>query len=584
MTHQIHVPKKVIKPEDFTVEDIRSLGKDDFLAWALSSGVKVDSNTLEFDNHRYLIPIYADHSTHIVWQKAAQLGATIYMLLRVLWWLEHHQGRKAGLYFPTSEGVQNLSSDRLVPIINSAPSIAKIYNADSKQNLRRIGESSFYLYHLGGVASKDSVPLDFVAFDEVRLSNPKDIDQALHRISHSPYKYKVFMSTAGLPGLDIAQRYERGRQLVWRSSCGCTEGCDLASSFPQCMITDDPRRPNDVYLRCPDCGWEIKDPQNGRYVPENPGADFNSYRVSQLVSKFRTPKEIWQEYLDTTNMEEFYNAALGLPYLDEANQGVSLSHLKTCINPSIRWMKDESKESRKETRTAMGIDQGGAYLMAVILDINPDGTKKRVRHVEIVEQNNPRYYDEDGKQQSPFVRAHELMEEFNVGLCVVDMMPNFNDALKFAQAFPGRVYLGHYQRDGKDVVRWADRVKANMTIAKAGPMLKFKYVAQLGRYPAISFALGEWAENNVEIPPLDGLVQMCRSEIEKGRLMAESPGERLLNHLARAIKRWKETDAETGSGRWEWRYAGGDPHLLHAFSYANVALERLRRKTKVSFM
>lgn len=569
--------------EDISIDDLKALSNDSFLLWCLTSGAKVDNNVIEFDTHRYLIPIYMDNSPHIVWQKAAQLGATVYMLLRTLWWLEKHQGRKAGLYFPTNDGVQNLSKDRLVPLIDSCPSIKAISPDSGKLNLRHVGTSSFYLYHLGGVASKDSVPLDFLCFDEVRLCDAKDIDQALHRVSHSPYKFKTFMSTAGLPDNDINRRYQLGNQAVWHSFCGCPDGCDLARSFPACIITDDPKRPGQIYLRCPKCRWEIKDPQNGRYIRQNPSSDIPSYHVSQLVSKYRTPKEIWFEFTNTTNIEEFYNATLGVPYIDSANRGVTPTQLESCINPELSWMKDERIRDQ-EVKTAMGVDQGGAYNMVVIADVDPDGNKKRVRHVEIIEQLNPEYY-EDGNPVSPFNRLYKLMNDFNVGLCVIDMMPNYNEALKFAQAFPGRVFLAYYKREGKEVVQWGDRGKHKETVRKAGPLLKFKYQCAIGRFPSLSFSLGEWAEGNVQIPALDGIRQIARSEDHetRGQLRPESPARRLFSHLPRLIKRWTEIDAEVGSGRWEWVYAGGDPHLAHAWNYCNIALERLRRKVLFTF-
>ena len=222
--------------------------------------------------------------------------------------------------------------------------------------------------------------------------------------------------------------------------------------------------------------------------------------------------------------------------------------------------------------------------MAVISDIRPDGTKKRIRHVEIIEQHNPEYF-RDGGEASPFVRLGELMEEYNVQMCVVDLMPNYNEALKFAQTFPGRVYLATYG-EGTDVAQWHDRGRVKETIRKSGPLLKFRYQVTIGRFVALSFALGEWSDGNVEIPPLDGIRQMARSEAQdsKNQLLPESPARRLFSHLPRLIRRWKETDVETGAGKWQWIYAGGDPHLAHAFSYCNVALERLRRTAVFDFM
>lgn len=579
MTHPlIHIPPKNFKPEDMKFDDLRHMSKDSFPMWCMTSGIMMDHNPIDFDTHRYLLPIYADNNIEIVWQKAAQLGATSYMLLKILWWLLNHQGRKACIYFPTKEGVENLSSDRVTPLIASCPEIAAIAREGDKLGLRKIGQSSFYLYHLGGVASKDSVPLDFIAFDEVRLCRAQDIDQAQERVSHSQYKNKIFMSTSGMPSSDIAARFEMGTQHVWKSNCNCVDGCDLARTFPECMITDDPKRPNKVYLRCPKCRWEIVDPQNGRYVPMNPGADVNSYHVSQLASKYITPAEVWKSFKTTTHMQEFYNAKLGLPYIDEQNIGVTKGMLDAAVREDLNWRKPGNKS--EPTRTCMGIDQGGGYCYVVIADISPDGTKKRIRHLEIIEQSNPAYHKQD-KEVSPFVRCAELMDQYNVGICVCDMMPNYNEALAFAKQFIGRIFLAWYQKDAKDAIAWNDKNKVKQTMMKAGT-LKFKYTVALSRFLSMSFSLGEWKSGDVVIPPTHKLVQMCRDE-KTNILGPESPGERFFNMMPRLVKKFHPTNEETGEGRWDWVFAGGDPHFAHAWNYCTVGLERLRRAPIYSF-
>lgn len=564
---KIYIPSKQIKPEDITIDTLQSLGSDSFAMWTQTTGVEVDSNPVDFHEHRYLLPIYLDNSNYIVWQKAAQLGATVYMLLRILWWLSKNQGRKAGLYFPTKEGADNLSSDRLDPIIDSCPPISRLHDKGSKLSLRKFGKSSFYIYHLGGVASKDSVPLDLIAFDEVRLCSPKDVDQALERISHSKHKYRMFISTCGLPNTDINARFLGGTQHIWMSKCNCSDGIDLARTFPACVV-DDPKR--GLHLRCPKCGWQIKDPQNGRYVSHNPGADYHSYRVSQLASKFISLQEIWDFYKRTTNMQEFYNAKLGIPYIDEENRGVGKDELEACVNPSLSW-------SETSGQTAMGVDQGGGYVMAVIADFNKDRTKKRIRHIEIIERNNPQYY-QNGKQCSPFVRLRELMKEYKVGICVVDGMPNYDEALAFAQDFPGKVYTGWYNKDQKDVVVWGDKKRTREGVRKAGKMFKFKYHVIINRFTSMSAALGAFRTQDVEVPNPDGLIAVCRDEGTSQLIPQNICRDRFFNHLLRLVKRFKVTNEETGEGRWEWIYASGDPHLAHAWNYCNVALERLRRQ------
>lgn len=569
----VKLPKKV-KPEDISIDDLRHLSGESFTLWTQTSGVKMDGNRIDFDTHRYLLPIYMCDDIQIVWRKAAQLGATTYMLLKMIHWLHTHQERKGGLYFPTKEGVENLSKDRLTPILESIPELNGSIDSQDKLGLRKIGKSSFYLFHLGGVASKDSVPLDFIAFDEVRLCKAAEIDQAQYRIQHSPYKQRIFMSTCGLPDADIDARFQMGTQHIWMSKCGCPDGCDLARTFPDCVVDDKKR--GKLYLRCPKCRYVINDAQNGRYVSHNPGGDYTSFAVSALVAnpKYVPLKDLWATYSRTTNKAEFMNASLGLPFIDEENRGVSKAALDACVNPDLQWA-----EAGKVSGCAMGVDVGGGYCYVTIADLK-DG-KKRIRHVEIIESDNPRYM-EAGKKVSPFRRLRQLMVDYKVQLCVIDSMPNYDSVLEFAQEFPGKVFAAFYAKEAKDVVTWSDKPKTKVTLKKAGPLLKFKWYCILSRYLSLDVALGAWAKQDVICPNPDALVQVCFDEKTK-LLQPEAVMRRAQNMYMRLVKRFHVTNEETGEGRQEWIYSGQDPHFAHSWNYCNVALERLRRSVIFTF-
>lgn len=573
---------KTFRPEDITMDDLRGLSNESFPLWCLSSGAAVDGHKIEFDTHRYLIPIYSDPGQVIVWQKAAQLGATVYMLLRMVWWLKNHQGRSGALYFPTRDGADLMSSARLGPMINSVPELQQLMGESNqstvkdRNSLRRIGESLFYVFHLGGKASKDSTPLDYLSFDEVRLCKAEDIDQAMERISHSSYKMRVLMSTAGLPDRDIAQRFNAGTQHIWMTKCGCPDGVDLARTFPECIVPDDPRR-KEPYLRCPKCKYEIKDRRNGRYIPRNPGASFTSYHVSQLNSYHITTSEIWEFYKRTTNIPEFYNSKLGLPYVDEENLPITDEVLRNSVDDSFEWA-----DKGECSRTAMGIDQMGQFNYVVIADYSPNGQYKRIRHLEIIESDNPEY-TEAGKKVSPFKRCYQLMEEYNVRVCVVDAMPNVNEAMDFARAFPGRVFIGWYQKNAKDVAQWGDRPTTKVSLRKAGPLLRFKYHVIMGNYTAIDFALNEFVQGNVKVPNPRGIVQYVRSE-QTGMFGSEYICEsRFFHHLTKIVRNKHILNDETGEFRMEWVPLGLDPHYVHAWTYCNIALERLRRVPTLLF-
>ena len=560
-------------------EQIETLRHENFAIWARFSGLEIDSREpFGFDDRRYLLPMYLDHSKEIVWIKAAQMGATVYMLLRLIWFCLHHKV-KCGLYFPTGDGVKALSKDRLKPLLHSSEELRTSVKDDTDaMNIKQInnihgGLSSLYMLYLGGTASKDSVPLDVVAFDEVRLVNPQsDIDQALERLSASKFKYKMFMSTAGYPNLDIHERFLMGTQLTWHVKCNCLDGFVPSDVFPDCVVDTG----KEVYLRCPKCKYRIHDPQNGMYIPHNPGARFNSYHVSQLVSKRITVAEVWDHYLRTRNKKEFYNAKLGRPYIDEENMPVNDDVLTNCVNDDARWAYTPGGERKRWRNCAMGVDQHAGNVFIVIARRNEDG-KKQIIHLEFVETANPNYW-EAGKPVTPFKRVHELMKEFDIGMCLVDAMPNANEAQELARAFPNRVYITWFSEGAKDMVSWHDRIKHKEAVRKGSHQIKLKWQVTLSKYQSIDYALAEFVERNVETPHPDALLQVATNQVT-GRFETEAIcRERFWLHLKSVVRQKTIIDEQTGKFRMEWVYLGRDPHFLMAWNYCNIAIERLKRR------
>lgn len=558
-----------------TPDQLSFLMRDNLALWAQYSGIEVDQRAFDFDHHRYLLPIYMCNAQEMSWMKSAQMGATIYEVLRLLWFCRYHQV-KAALYFPTADGVTKLAKDRLNPIIKSNKELEDNLSDGDALGLKHIQNihgrsSSLYMLYLGGTASKDSVPLDVLGFDEVRLCDTNDIDQALERVSHSTYKYRMYVSTAGYPNLDIHARFLRGNQQYWHVKCNCLDGFIPSECFPDCIIETKKR---EVFLRCPKCKMIVRDPQNGNYVAHNPGADFPSFHISQFISKFITPKEIWTHYNTAINKKEFYNAKLGKPFVDEENVPITEEVLENSVNTDIRWLHDAHRKDRRNC--AMGIDQHGGNVFVVIAQRANDGTK-RIVHMEIVDSANPRYW-ENGKQVSPFKRVYELFREFDVGMCVIDAMPNYNEAAQLTRDFRGRCFVAWYGgQEQKDIALWHDRARVKEGIRKGSQNIKTKFQVSLNRYTSIDYALSEFVSRNVEMPHPDALVQVARSK--EGRWEADNICRTTFwLHLKSIVRQKTWIDEQTGRYRMEWAYLGRDPHFVHAWNYCNIALERLKRQ------
>ncbi len=559
-----------VDPSAVTDEQLKALQSTNFALWAATSGIKVDHRPFDFNRHRYLIPLYMDRAKEIIMMKAAQMGATIWMLLRLLFFLKNNDA-KACLFFPTQDGVTLLSKDRMTPLIDSNAELRDLVKSSDTLGYKQVGTTSaLYLRHLGGVASKDSTPFDMLCFDEVRLLDAAEIDQARERVSHSEYKRILQVSTAGYPNSDIHRQFLRGTQNYWHSKCNCPDGVVLSEVFPDCIAT----AATETYYRCPRCKMRIDDPQNGRYIPHNPGASVQSYHIHQMLSTYISPAEIWDAFQTTQNIKEFFNAKLGKPYVDEANIPVTDDDLSACVNTDIVWGKDK-------THTAMGVDQmsGNNYVWVARRMANG---KKRIVHYEIIDSRNPTYH-EAGKAITPFKRLYKLMAEYDVDLCIIDAMPNANEAMDFARAFPKRVFVAWYIEQQREVVQWGDRPKSKQSVKRGGPKIKFKYTALLSRYLSIEMAMKAIADREVEWPEPRALVQIAR-DLKSGHFKPlHIMDTHAYTHFKSIVKQKTVTNDDTGAFKMEWINLGLDPHSVHAWNYCNMAMERLRHTPMMTF-
>jgi hypothetical protein len=566
-----------------TPEQIQTLTHENFALWARMCGIEVDNRNFSFDDRRYLLPIYLDNSKELTWMKAAQTGATVYQLLRLLWYARHHSV-KCGLFFPTADGVTKLSKDRLGPMISS--NLDLFQNTSEVSNtlgLKQIGNihgklSSLYMLYMGGQASKDSVPLDIIAFDEVRLIKEEDIDQAEERTSASDYKIKIFMSTAGYPNRDIHARFLRGTQMYWHVKCGCKYGFVPSDHFPDCIVDTG----KEVYMRCPKCKMRINDSMNGNYIAHNPDAEWPSYHISQLVSRKISVKEVWEMYQRTTNMKEFYNAKLGKPYIDVENMPLTDEVLEGAVDYDLRWAYQPGAEKARKKWCAMGVDQHSGNCYAILAKMGSDGRKELV-HAEVIDSSNPRYWV-DGKPVSPFKRIHELIREFDVRMCVCDAMPNANEAQELARTYPGKVFIAWYSDSGQDMVRWTDRAKTREAIRKGSKQLRLKWQVVLNRYQTIDFLLNQWIGGVFRMPDPRGLSQVAKNETTGRHEMENIITSRLFTHLKSMIRQQTIINEETGKFKMEWVYAGRDPHFTHACNYLNIAMERLKKQARFTLV
>lgn len=589
----------------------------DDLEFILRYGLTIDGQHFDFgDKYKHLIDVYRDDWPFQVLMAGAQTGKSARLMARMLRTAILRWGSMIGYYFPDFFLPRAFSTQRFRPFVASSDELREWLGSNATKGkgtdavlTRSFGPSVFYFLSVAGRTSTEGLPLQAVFFDEVRRMSSGDIMRAQERYSAQADPIDMKVSTACYPEADIHAHFLEGDQRFFHTDCSCSEGVVLSQRYPDCIAeiedgTEFKRKVQHAFSHagrpylgstekqiaqfgeacyiCPDCGDILTDPREGWWEPHNPEAYVHSYQMPQLLSWTYPAARILRAGENPLDLQEFHNSKLGLPFLDPEAQPVQLSDLQASVNmdTDCRWAMRMTRDWRRKNlkNCALGLDAMGGYNCIVVKMLAPNG-KYRTIHLEIIHGDDP------------WRESAKLMVELNVRAAVIDQNPHYNEALRFAKAFPGKVFLANYDEHagtkGKGpMVKWHDRARDPKD--QKGRQIKDKYRVSINRTKGLQWSLKRWKHGANETPHPDELIQELPKQ--KGKViltpglkvgkMAPTPicREVYWLHLRRIVfrKLFASEDAERrGEFKVVAEHVGLDPHFGHSDLYANVALARI---------
>lgn len=550
-----------------------------------ADGLKVDGKPFKLDDRPAMawvydqIPSTQDEAYRfiLVIMKCAQVGFTVMEMLSAMYMglkFGEEFGRcTVGMFLPDIRLAQLKSSVRFVDAVRTVPNVHELMTQESadgsgrKQGegnvtLRRIGKALFMFSWTSGRATTESMPMDVLSFDEVQEMTLAQIEKTLERLSASAVRTVQMGSTANWPEADIHHWFLLGTQFEFHSKCPtCGAEKPLVDYFPECIRFDEA---NDTYRYVCEHGHYLDDPQHGSWKAKFPERDMGpqlhlpikqrrrrirSIHFPQFLSPDITPEEILTAYNEADDMKNFWNRKLGLPYLDPTQVPVTLEHLAKCVEAGkragLRW-----KMSGKGCY--MGIDQMGNFNVVVLKERMPDG-RQAVVHVEMI-------YSAD-----PFERCDELMEAFDVAVCVVEINPNYNDAKRFANRHRGRVFICDSFGNLKEgMIIWGDAPKLDVSERRTDDAERDRFTLRMDQYKCMQVSMKRFTatEPLCLFPDPNGLVQEVKV---KGKMVPEPVLPTVFTHFTKTAL-VAEKDEETNQYKRSVKKIGIDPH----FSYANM--------------
>jgi len=486
--------------------------------WSVKN-IRLDGRPFSFAGHEYLRAIYDDQSPHIVLSKAAQIGGTVWALLRSI----HAclNGLNVVYYFPTRTDVIDFSKARVGPLLHDNAFLLKRMTDTDTAGLKRIGDAHLYFRGMQSSVGMKSVPADLIVFDELDEATPDARAMAWERLAHSDYKRVIELSNPSLPGYGIDEQFEKSDQRHWTLKCpACNHWTCLEKEFPTKLrqpVTIIRQRSDDTFFRaCPKCSAEL-DLEKGEWIADYPDRKVHGYRISQLFSSKVDPGDILAEYQNTRFPERFYNLKIGIPWADLERRLDIQAVLDLCgTEPQIdphRWI------------SVMGVDTGKELHVVILQRDWYQRVKPRIAHVQTCRE---------------FAELDLLMRRFNVRSCVIDGMPETHATRDFAKRHNRRdIHLCFFNESQRGSAKWDDD----------------NYKVEINRTEALDASRAIIREKKIALPPRS-------PELE---LFAQ--------HLSANAKILDE-DADTGAKKYRYVRTGADHYSL-AFTYGLMGLESI---------
>jgi len=371
---------------------------------------------VDFDKRPYLVKLYNDLSPEQVYMKASQVGATA-MFMNKMIYMSLKQGLTIIFTLPTSGDAGELSASRFNPSMRFSE-IGTFFNADiDNVKIKQINNSYIYFRGTWNERQAISIPADLNIHDELNFSRPDIIGIFQPRLGASNFKGTWLASTPTMTKFLIDKEFENSNKQFWMIPC------------PKCkkeqhIIFENIKKLDGIYKYCCKfCGAEITedDKLKGRWL-ETKKHKRNGYFMNRLLVYGETAQVVYDKYekaKEKNKLNIFYNFVLGLPYVEETSRVLNWDIF------AIKCAKDYDLITASKNSTIMGVDQGD-NLHITIADT------KNIRKIIYLEMANN------------FERVEQLIRLFNVGVAVIDALPNKHSARKVRDKFPGKVFLNYY--------------------------------------------------------------------------------------------------------------------------------------------
>jgi hypothetical protein len=428
--------------------------------WAFSEKIKLIGNIeFAYNQHEFQMRPMSIRPPEKVVRKATQGTFSEGEILNSIHGLRYSYYKRGVMYLmPSKDKIADFGKSRFNPLIKGNPeAIGRFIRDTDSATIKKIG--SGFLYFRSGRLSQDvggrgdmksSAALKGDPADHAVLDEFDEMDQGVDefvdsRMAKSDVGTKTYIANPTLPDYMSDKKFQASSQEYWHIKCGACGKytcMDLDEYWNEKDLTSTDkilkRLPDGAIIRvCCHCGKRI-DPRLGEWVAAKPSVKdiigFTIGHPSYPWMDLRNLLNSWQNLdVDRAN---FIRLRLGRPYIEAENR-LSIQDVYNCCG-------NYGMSSSETSTSYMGVDQGGGQgdLFHIVIGKKHPAKKGQIVFTGI---------------EKGWLELDTFMKRFNVGRCVIDGLPNQEDARAFAKRFPGKVFLSYFSEHQKGDYTWNEK-------------------------------------------------------------------------------------------------------------------------------
>lgn len=399
---------------------------------------------IDFSMHPQQIGVYQCQADEIVLMKSAQVGGSEFMISLAFWVADVMKGTVIYL-LPTMADISDFSTARFNPAVECSDYFASIVVSGGKGGvdrigLKRIGDRYIYLRSVGGKGAQlKSIPADAVFYDEVDEMNERVFALAEKRLeSPTSQKRQVWTSTPTYHNVGIDRFFQGSDMRRWHVRC---EGCNTWQPITiRSVVTewDDLNRPMAWYGQsdgtgypvCYRCKKRLPRDGSGRWIAERPSNRRAGFHLTKLASPHTVYYRAGDDNCVIARLQQVNEEARRQAWNQDLGEPYKPSGTRIDFKAVTRDYTLVTHHARNNRQVFMGVDVN--LLRYCVIRLSPDpetGESPLLWHGEV----------------SNFGEVSQLMERFNVDLCVVDAMPEVEQTTRFWQEHYGKVWMCRYE-------------------------------------------------------------------------------------------------------------------------------------------